>query len=383
MLHIIFLILKILGIVLAVLVGIILFILIVTLFVPIRYQLLGKKEDEVLFLDTKATWLLHLVMISLSYIDEKLWIRLRIAGIVFYDNRKMKKDNNKESDFKEDEVTEEKHKEHAYDAKESQKVTIKDAIDTEKDFKISEQKITSIKEDIKKNNTDSDVTIELDDREEVNPVKKLGTSLDSESEKLTDYKKQEIDILKENKNKSDKASKYADITDEKKKRKIKFNIKEIFRKMKQVYYRVLSFFKSLKAKIKKIKELIIDLLHKKNLILDFLKDEQNKLGLKKVWISIRGVLKHIAPKKIQGTVHFGTGDPCTTGQALGAIAVFYGIYGDKISIRPDFEEEVLNGELFLKGRIRLINLLIIAIKLIRDKYFSQLIKNAKQLKEEL
>ena len=132
-----------------------------------------------------------------------------------------------------------------------------------------------------------------------------------------------------------------------------------------------------------MKELVILLLHKKERILEFLREEHNKIGIRKVLISIRSVLKHIAPKKIEGVIHFGTGDPCSTGQALGVMAAFYGFYGDKISIRPNFEDEVLDGELLLKGRIRLVTLLIIAIKLIRDENFRLLLKNAKQLKEEL
>lgn len=150
-----------------------------------------------------------------------------------------------------------------------------------------------------------------------------------------------------------------------------------------MYHKVGIFFQQLREKFRKIKEIIIELLRKKDRILEFLREEHNKSGIKKIFVSIRRVLKHIAPKKIQGVVHFGTGDPCSTGQTLGAIAACYGFYGDKISIIPNFEEEVLDGELFLKGRIRLVTLLIIAIKLILDDNFKRLIKNAKQLKEEL
>lgn len=395
MLHIIFLILKILGIVLAVLVGIILFILIVTLFVPIRYQLFGKKEEEEIFVDAKASWLLHLAYARLSFIDNKLWIRFRIAGIVVYDNRRHK------DDTRENEIKDENKKE-GFDIQpnEKDKNLYFDLEDENEKPKISENKVDILKAEVKKSDSDSEILIDIDEKDESNERIKLDTSIDSESDNNKHSVKQKIDILEYDKQKGNKANKHKNsnvkkiniknfkinIEDKKisnkEKKKNKIHLKAIPIKLKHIYHRILSFFKSLKEKVKRTKELIIQLLHKKDLIRDFLKDQENKLGLKKVWKSIRRVLKHIAPKKIQGVVRFGTGDPCSTGQALGAMAVFYGFYGDKISIKPNFEEEVLDGELFLKGRIRLITLLIIAIKLIRDKYFIRLIKNAKQLKEE-
>ena len=63
MLHILLLILKVIGIILAVIVGIILLLAAIFLFVPIRYDISAKCDGSVegLKAKIKVTWLLHLV----------------------------------------------------------------------------------------------------------------------------------------------------------------------------------------------------------------------------------------------------------------------------------------------------------------------------------
>ena len=44
------------------------------------------------------------------------------------------------------------------------------------------------------------------------------------------------------------------------------------------------------------------------------------------------LLKKIKPRKIKSDILFGTGDPCLTGQALGAIAVYMAMTGTFFNI---------------------------------------------------
>ena len=73
------------------------------------------------------------------------------------------------------------------------------------------------------------------------------------------------------------------------------------------------------------------------------------------------------PKKFNGSIEFGTGDPSQTGQLLGVISVFYGKYGKHIKLTPVFEEKTLSGNVFLKGRIRLLTVAIIVLGLMLTK----------------
>ena len=79
------------------------------------------------------------------------------------------------------------------------------------------------------------------------------------------------------------------------------------------------------------------------------------------------LLKYIWPTSIRGQIIFGTGDPATTGQIIGGISMLPLVYKKGLAIRPDFEEQCLRGEGTAKGRIRLVYLVRVAIRLYFDK----------------
>ena len=80
---------------------------------------------------------------------------------------------------------------------------------------------------------------------------------------------------------------------------------------------------------------------------------------------------------------FGFEDPATTGKVLGATSIFYGIYGDKLELEPDFDKTVLYGKYKFKGRIRMCSLLIVALKLYRNKWIKEFINFSKESVKDL
>ena len=74
------------------------------------------------------------------------------------------------------------------------------------------------------------------------------------------------------------------------------------------------------------------------------------------------LLKHIFPKKLRGWIHFGTSDPALTGEILGALGVFFAMYGQGIRVTPDFEQSVFEGEAEIRGSLMGIVLLILIIQ---------------------
>lgn len=63
------------------------------------------------------------------------------------------------------------------------------------------------------------------------------------------------------------------------------------------------------------------------------------------------LLRHICPKKIKGSLRIGTGDPASTGQILAVCGMLYPFLGNQIMVTPDFEQQIVEGELLIKGRI--------------------------------
>ena len=102
-------------------------------------------------------------------------------------------------------------------------------------------------------------------------------------------------------------------------------------------------------------------------ILTFIRDEENKKAFRLAKRQIFALIRHVLPQKLEGKIHFGFGDPYTTGQVLTWISPFYGLYGRHVQVCPDFIEPCLDGELKLKGRIRLGTLIFLAFRMFQNK----------------
>lgn len=79
------------------------------------------------------------------------------------------------------------------------------------------------------------------------------------------------------------------------------------------------------------------------------------------------LLKKTKPDKMKGYLRFGLADPYDTGRVLAGLSVLYPIYGDCVQIYPEFEHEVLEGHLLVKGRIHVIHLLVVFLRVYWDK----------------
>ena len=95
------------------------------------------------------------------------------------------------------------------------------------------------------------------------------------------------------------------------------------------------------------------------------------------------LLKKLKPKVFKGYVEFGTGDPCSTGQALGGLSIVYAWYGRGVRIIPDFYEKKLILHLKIKGRLSLITVVICVLRIIFSKGWNRFMNEAKELKEAL
>ena len=280
MLHILFLILKIIGIILLVILGIALVLVGTVLFVPVRYRLKTETTHGLkgLRLEAKATWLFHLMSAHVTYQDDKLDWQARIAW---------KKLN--------------------VDEKES-----------------------------KRKETSQEIEFQVPSREEI---------------------KQEKKPLEETKPKEEKETKSEKEPKTEKKPKEKENWLEKIKCTIQEFC----------DKIKNIKEFLVDEIHLQAFM--FLKNE------------LIVFIKRIKPYKVKGYLRFGMEDPYNTGRILAVLSVLYPFYGENVEIYPEFDKEILEADVFFKGRIHLIHLLIIICKIYFDNNVKVAYKNLKALKE--
>lgn len=126
--------------------------------------------------------------------------------------------------------------------------------------------------------------------------------------------------------------------------------------------------KNRKEKIKKpLVDRISDIVKKIANLITILKDEVNKELLKFFKLRFFELLRHLKPKNIKGNITLGFEDPANTGLALGGLAMLFGFIGKGIRVTPDFEKSILEGEISIKGRIRIFNLLLIFLKVFRKR----------------
>lgn len=104
------------------------------------------------------------------------------------------------------------------------------------------------------------------------------------------------------------------------------------------------------------------------------KRPEGKAALLKVLSQLKYLWEKAGPSKMQGHVIFGTGDPAVTGQLLGVFGMIYGALPKEVSIIPDFEEERYEGTIHIKGKLKLIHVLLIVIRLLSDRNFKIVVK---------
>lgn len=106
--------------------------------------------------------------------------------------------------------------------------------------------------------------------------------------------------------------------------------------------------------------------------------EENRLFLKRTKERIFAVLKSIKPKVLTARIVCGTGSPDTTGYVCAVYGMLYPVIEDRISFTADFENKVLDGELSVKGKVRVATLVRHGIKILLDKQLKVFLKEMKR-----
>lgn len=106
--------------------------------------------------------------------------------------------------------------------------------------------------------------------------------------------------------------------------------------------------------------------------------EENRLFLKRTKERIFAVLKSIKPKVLTARIVCGTGSPDTTGYVCAVYGMLYPVIEDRISFIADFENKVLDGELSVKGKVRVVTLVRHGIKILLDKQLKVFLKEMKR-----
>lgn len=323
MIHILFMILKALGILILVLLLLVLLIVCTVLFLPFCYRAQVLKEEEG-FACVKASgrvsWLFGAVALTASYEEQKPEAQILLFGASLETwKRRLKKIRRGEASVPR---TEENETENALEAE-------KTAEQKAPDQKEKQQKVTAQKEQPEQEQEPDALKKSILERFfgriEYLPEKllNLASRLLQTAFRLLELPFRLLEKLEQ---------------------KIQAG-----RRLKRKWESVKKFFRS-----KMFREA---LLHAKKEVLYF--------------------LKKAAPKKVTGTVRFGFNDPALTGETLGILGMIYGKLPKDLSIQPDFEQEILQGDVRMKGSFQAVTAAGIALRLFRDQNLRKTIRHFK------
>lgn len=323
MIHILFMILKALGILLLVLLFLVLLIVCTVLFLPFCYRAQVLKEEEG-FACVKASgrvsWLFGAVALTASYEEQKPEAQILLFGASLETwKRRLKKIRRGEASVPR---TEENETENAPEAEKTEEQKAPDQ-------KEKQQKVTAQKEQPEQE--------QEPDAPKKSILERFFGRIEYLPEKLLNLASRLLQT----------AFRLLELPFrllEKLEQKIQAG-----RRLKRKWESVKKFFRS-----KMFREA---LLHAKKEVLYF--------------------LKKAAPKKVTGTVRFGFNDPALTGETLGILGMIYGKLPKDLSIQPDFEQEILQGDVRMKGSFQAVTAAGIALRLFRDQNLRKTIRHFK------
>lgn len=127
-----------------------------------------------------------------------------------------------------------------------------------------------------------------------------------------------------------------------------------------------------KTRLKSIKKRLGQFDKKKKKIFKSIKDEKNRLAIKILFKLLIKLLKHILPQRVKGRVEFGFEDPATTANIVGYISLLHPKYYKRVEIIPVFNNEIIDINLDIRGRIQLVYILYILVIGFFDKNIRRL-----------
>ena len=330
MLHIIIFILKIIGILLLVILGLILLLVSSVLFVPITYKVRAERKDGVIQVRAVAGWMFRLLSVHYRLHTSQEPMQLlqgRILGIPVWKPLEPKKEKPKKAEKK---SKEKQSKPKQMEAKQlEQKAEVKSS--------------DKAKERLKKDLTP-------------------GTAVATIPQPEPDVSRQEQPQDKQAQTKPPRQSIL---------KKLLYAIRRIYGKITAIGRGLFSLVVKLLHMPEKASETI-------GTLTDFWNLEENVKARESIWRELKFLWKHSRPRKADLTLHFGFEDPSWTGQCMGVLSILNVWYPGRIFLKPEFEQEIFEGTLYIKGHMMLAVPLLSIFRLWRDENVMKMYRRFRQ-----
>lgn len=150
--------------------------------------------------------------------------------------------------------------------------------------------------------------------------------------------------------------------------------KGIIYKIRFVLTKFFEFLFNIKEKLNEAYNTVVNIVKDIDYYINALKDERNKKVISLCLSQASSIINNIKPKIFNGNLTIGIDDPYTMGQILSIYGILFPIIHDKITINPVYDKEVIEGDLYIKGRISVFVLIRAAIKIYFNRDYKRMIK---------
>ena len=324
-------ILKVIGWILLGILGLILLTVLTVLLVPIRYRADGVWKEEK-YIRGRVTWLLHLLSIRVTY-EKELLLEVRVAGFLIYPKKERSGKRKKAASGADAE-------EGVGDADADTNVLDADGA------KMPSADVKTLGESASAAGTTDEpqtqTVAEASEPQSADPNEASASEADAQA---TD---------------SDAAPEHS----------------------------AGSFFEKLSGKLSQVTDRLRGMQQKTDRL------KQQTAYYKRIWdqpqtrqairvgfYELGEIIRHVLPRKLEVFGIVGTGDPASTGQIMAIQGMLYPWHKGNIRLEPDFEEKHIEGELHLKGRIRLGTLGICGLRILLNKNVRRLIRILRKKEE--
>lgn len=338
-------ILKVIGIILLCILAFILLLLCLILFAPFRYSISAEfdKDKNILDASVKVSWILFIKFI-LQYSSKKLSYKLKVFFINILNSERVKK---KKSDTQTENLD---------DMSNEVQTESTDDISTEMQVEIQQEMQTEISPEIQTEST-NDISTEISPEMQIETTNDVSSDIGIESE---DDVSSEIQTDSLNDSSAENETK----------KKFSFTFLHPTEIFDIIFNKILDVVDGIRRSVSGIIKNI-------DKICKLITDPENQQFVMFALGEVKKVLKSILPKKHSIYLKLGLADPSLTGEILGAYSVIKNAFGLNFVLEPDFNQEVIEAKINLKGSIRIITLLIVAIRIYFNKTFRKLIRRKK------
>lgn len=355
MLEILLLILRIAGIIFVSVLGILIVVICFALFVPVRYRgdfsvsdgENGEKKKVCAVL--RATWFLRFVRVYVTF-EETVRLRVKVLFFTFLDTAKEKKDKGSNRGRKKVKSRREKDAKEAPEIEDSRK-----APDAEQakaaDGNSGGREITAAGEFDTEETTAAEETVKEEETEVREPgMEETVAAGKSDAEERAG---------------GEKVSETGERGTGRKSKKQDEDSDGIISRILQTIRNFCDKLRGIKEKAEKIEALWIS---------DHMVSSRSLLGKQLLYL-----IRHTKPKNLSGYLRFGFDDPSTTGYAMALYGILYPIWSPKLSVEPDFERQILDCHILIKGKIRVWHFVRVVLRMVLSGDVRRVIKEVKKL----